>query len=192
MEISWRRGEDKNHDLDIDDDAIVKEAIDNANAFAPLYWRYSKRVFRYVYSRVENQKDAEDITSQVFTDALSALPRYRSRGRFAGWLFTFAYRRCADFHRRPIIEKLPENISAKESGDPADQVIEKEIFTRMEHILSSLREDERELLRLHYVAELTYREIADVLGRNQGAVKMAMSRVIQKIKIRWEDDDEQD
>jgi RNA polymerase sigma-70 factor (ECF subfamily) len=172
--------------IDQEDDFLVAAAKQNRAAFTPIYRRYAERVYRYVYSKVGNAPEAEDLTAQVFYDALVALPGYRPRNRFSGWLFTIAYRRCADYHRQPIPEVLSETVSSGVCHDPAEIAMEKESFARLEQLLGELDEESHELLRLHYAAGLTYGEMGEVLGRREGAIKMAMSRLIQKLKLRWE------
>jgi DNA-directed RNA polymerase specialized sigma24 family protein len=85
---------------EVDDDALVQAIRSDPAQFAVLYRRYALPVYRYLYGRVGNAKDAEDLTSQVFLEVLESLPRYRSQGSFAAWLFTLARRRAIDLHRR--------------------------------------------------------------------------------------------
>jgi RNA polymerase sigma-70 factor, ECF subfamily len=177
-------------DIAEDDEALVRAAQKSPPAFTPLYRRYVTRVYRYVYSRVGNVHETEDLTAQVFTDAISALPKYQPQGNFAGWLFTFAYRRCADYHRKPTTIPLTEQFLAGAINDPVGQTEQQEIFDHLNQIMNNLDNQERELLRLHYAAKLSYREIANVLGRSEGAVKMAMSRLIHKMKAQWEVENE--
>src|SRR5690606_23373838 len=95
-----------------DDAALVRAARGDPAAFAALYRRYVGPVYRYLYSRLGHAAEAEDLTAQVFSEALQALPRYRERKRFAAWLFAIARRRLADHYRRqrpsePLDERLP-------------------------------------------------------------------------------------
>ena len=186
MEFFWMRDDQ----AAADDEFIVSQAMKNRSAFSAIFHRYAGRVYRYIYSRVGNDCVAEDLTSQVFTDAIAALPSYRSQGQFASWLFTLAYRRCADYHRQPLIESLSDHLLAGESQDPAAQALSRETFQRLERLLGELAEEELELLRLHYTGKLTYQEMAVVLGRSEGALKMAMMRLVQKMRMRWEVIDE--
>jgi len=66
-----------------EDASLVKAARRDPAAFAALYWRYVTPVYRYLYSRVSHAADAEDLTAQVFTEALEGLSRYREWGSFA-------------------------------------------------------------------------------------------------------------
>jgi Sigma-70 region 2 len=70
---------------DRDDGLLIEAAQQNPAAIGPIYQRYVTRVYRYLYSRVGNAPDAEDLTSQVFLEALQSLSRYRHRGNFAAW-----------------------------------------------------------------------------------------------------------
>jgi DNA-directed RNA polymerase specialized sigma24 family protein len=82
------------------DASLAQEALRDPAAFAVLYRRYAGAVHRYLYSRTHNAADADDLTAEVFTEALKALPRYRERGQFAAWLFTIACRKAAGHVRR--------------------------------------------------------------------------------------------
>src|SRR5512147_978265 len=83
-----------------DDERLVRAAQKNPADFKPIYQKWLKPVYRYFYFRVGNEKDAEDLTSQVFLKVYEDLPRYRSRGCFSAWLFTIARARAADFYRK--------------------------------------------------------------------------------------------
>ncbi|MCB9134008.1 MAG: RNA polymerase sigma factor [Anaerolineales bacterium] len=79
-----------------DEPLLIEAARQNPEAFDALYCRYLNPVYRYLFSRVQNQADAEDLTAQVFIEVLEGLARYRDRGTFAAWLFTIARRRAID------------------------------------------------------------------------------------------------
>ena len=84
----------------VDDAELVESARNDPAALAALYQRYLTPVYRYLYHRVGNSADAEDLASQVFIEALEGLVRYQDRGNFAAWLFTIAYRKAITFYRR--------------------------------------------------------------------------------------------
>lgn len=82
------------------DDRVSAARLGDADAIAWLYQRYVDRVYRYLHSQVQDDAEAEDLTSQTFLTALESLPRYRHRGRFASWLFAIAHNKAADHFRR--------------------------------------------------------------------------------------------
>lgn len=168
------------------DAELVAAARGDPQAFAALYHRYVTPVYRYLYHRVGNPAEAEDLTSQVFTAALESLDGYRERGNFPAWLFTIA-RRTAIAHyrrRRPEIP-LEEGENSGEGGDPLEGLVRDESVARLGALLAGLDEEQRELLDLRFSAALTYKQIAQVLGRSEGAVKMAVHRLLNQLENDW-------
>lgn len=173
-----------------DDDALVQAALDHSEAFSALYLRYVKRVYHYLYSKVGNPADAEDLTAQVFMEAIESLPRYRPQGYFAAWIFTIARHRANNLFRRNTVWlplELAENLPAADAG-LLDQLVQKEQLEKLAREIQRLRADEVELLRLHFTARLTYSEMGKVLGKSETAIRMAVHRVLQKLDKAWEDD----
>ncbi len=172
------------------DALLVEEAQQRPAAFAALYARYVRPVHRYIYSRVGNRADAEDLTAEVFIEALRALPGYRERGLFPAWLFALVRRQVAGHYRRPHPAQSLEAASDAPSHhpDPLAQALEHEALVELRERLARLDEDQRELLRLRYAAGLTYREIGEVLGKREAAVKMAVHRLLGRLHDEWEGD----
>jgi RNA polymerase sigma factor (sigma-70 family) len=173
------------------DALLVKAARRDPVAFAALYRRYVTPIYRYLYSRVGNAADAEDLTAQTFVAALEGLPGYRERGNFAAWLFTIAHNKAADHHREqhpqlPLDEALD---SPRHGENPMTSMMRKETLQRLSALVAQLEEDKQELLRLRFTAGLTYRQIGTILGRSEGAVKMAVHRLLHRLEAEWEDTD---
>ncbi len=168
------------------DTKLIEEARRTPKAFAAIYRHYLTPVYRYVYRRLGNVHDAEDITSQVFTEALEGLVagRYHENGCFSAWLFTLAAHKLIDFYRlRPALQ-LDEN-HATEVNLPAS-VEENEDHRHLAALLAGLEEEKQELLRLRFSAGLSFAEIAALDGRNEASVKMAIYRCIDWLRERWE------
>jgi RNA polymerase sigma-70 factor (ECF subfamily) len=177
---------------DQDDAALVRATREDRSAFAALYRRYVKRIYRYVYSRVGRKADAEDLTARIFTEALEGLEGYRERGTFSAWLFTIAHRRVVDHYRRkrptqPLDEALD---TVGEGPNPLAEVVREERLEHLSRLVEGLDEEKQELLRLRFAGELTYREIGEIVGRSEGAVKMAVHRLLRRLEEAWEDEDE--
>jgi RNA polymerase sigma-70 factor, ECF subfamily len=174
------------------DAALVKAARRDPSAFAALYRRYVTAVYRYHYSRVGTTADAEDLTGQTFISALEGLPGYRERGSFASWLFTIAHNKVADYHRRrhthlPLNEALdgPDGVEGPLAG-----LVHADALQRLSTLVGGLADGDQELLRLRFAGGLTYRQIGAVVGRSEGAVKMAVHRLLKRLEAEWEDTDE--
>ena len=176
-----------------DDAMLAIAARRDPSAFGALYRRYVTPVYRYLYSRAGNTADAEDLTSKVFTEALEGLGRYREQGSFAAWLFAIAHHKVADYYRRqrpqlPLNEDL-DGLSGDES--PLAHVVQEETLQRLASLVAQLDEDRQELLRLRFAAGLTYGQVAAVVGRSEGSVKMSMHRLLRRLEAEWEESDEQ-
>jgi len=173
-----------------DDAWLVQEAQRRPAAYAQLYRRYVGPVHRYIYSRVGNRADAEDLTAEVFTAALRGLPAYRERGAFAGWLFSIARRTVAGHHRRAHPTAQLDDLAdpPAHDPDPLAQMLADEMSADLARQLARLDEEQRELLRLRYAAGLTYRAIGEILGKREAAVKMAVHRLLARLHDEWEGD----
>jgi RNA polymerase sigma-70 factor, ECF subfamily len=175
-----------------DEVSLVRAAVDDPDAFAVLYWRYLPRVFRYVYSRVGEKHAAEDLSALVFGAAWEGLPNYRERGSFTSWIFRITCNKVNDYFRRKRTNIPLEQVSATPASelDPHAWLEKNETLGKLAVILEGLDEQQRELLRLRFAAELTYVEMAKVLNRSEGAVKMALRRLLDSLKEAWEVSDE--
>ena len=176
----------------IDDAVLVRAARRDPAAFAVLYRRYVTSIYRYLYSRVGNSADAEDLTAQTFVAGLEGLPGYHERGSFAAWLFTIAHNKAADHHRQrhphlPLDEALD---SPGHGEDPMTTMMRKETLQRLSALVAGLEEDKQELLRLRFAGSLTYAQMAQVVGSSEGAVKMAVHRLLNRLEAGWEESDE--
>jgi RNA polymerase sigma-70 factor, ECF subfamily len=166
---------------------LVAAAQREPAAFAALYDRFCAPVYRYLYSRVGNQADAEDLTTQTFLAALENLPRYREQGQFAAWLFCIARAKVMDFFRRGRCEVSLEALEIQtDEHDPLGLVIQRQEQAKIAGILQKMEAEERELLRLRYVADLSFPEMAALLGKNEAAVKKSLYRLLARIQSQVE------
>jgi RNA polymerase sigma-70 factor (ECF subfamily) len=170
----------------LDEAILVEHARRNPDAFGVLYRRYLTPLYRYLYHRLGNLHDAEDLTAQVFTEALEGLlnQRYREGNCFAAWLFTIARRRTVDFYRQRPVEQLDDPPSAEPGLLVA---IEKgEDLQRLARLLAQLDADRQELLRMRFSAGLSFDQIGQIEGRSEAAVKMMVYRTLQHLRDQWE------
>lgn len=169
-----------------DEATLIECARREPEAFAVLYQRYLPRVYRYLYLRLGNQHESEDITSQVFIETLEALRRhrYKENGCFPAWLFTIVRRRLVDFQRQHIPISLKEHPSS--DPDLLDQIQSDENLERLSSLLADLDEGKQEILRLRFAAELSFAEIAALENQSEAAVKMIVYRAIQWLREHWE------
>jgi RNA polymerase sigma-70 factor (ECF subfamily) len=170
-----------------DTSALILAALEDPAAFGRLYDRYVQPIYRYVYSRVGSTYEAEDITSQTFMTAYESLPRYQERGYFSAWLFRIAQSKMNDHFRRSRREvglEAAERIIQRE--DALGALIQDEELSRLRSLIKELNDDERELIRLRYVADLSFVEMAELLGKREDAVKKSFYRLLERLKGQME------
>jgi RNA polymerase sigma-70 factor (ECF subfamily) len=170
-----------------DEAAVLRAAQDSLVGFKQLYLHWLTPVYRYFYFRTGNVKDAEDLTSQVFLKVYEELPRYRDRGRFSAWLFTIVRNKAVDFFRSTGREIPLETIDPVDgSYDLLAQVVHSDEIQRLNRLIRSLPDDEQELIRLRFVADLGYREIGEVLNRKEDAARKTISRLLARLQSQLE------
>lgn len=172
-----------------DEVALVEAARRDPAAFSALYRRYVTPVYRYLFKWVGDPAEAEDLTAQVFMEALQGLLHYRERGLFAAWLFTIARRKAiaAYRHQRHSLQLEEAEQISENSPDPLEQVIQADELERMQTLLASLDPEKRDLLYLRFTAGLSFAEIGALLGRSEAVAKMSVYRVLQKLHEKWEE-----
>jgi len=154
--------------------------------FSQVYRAYVSRIYRYVFARVGNREDAEDLTAQVFYEALEKWPTYKEEGRLPAWLFTIARRKVANYYRsRRLPPPLTPRIAV--STPPWDGVEREEELNALAQLVDQLSDEEQELLRLRFAAGLTYREIGEITGRSEAATKMKLHRLLRRLAEMWEE-----
>jgi RNA polymerase sigma-70 factor (ECF subfamily) len=171
-----------------DERSLVQAACRDRRQFDALYERYIERIFNYLYSRLGNVQDAEDVTSQTFLAAYEALGRYRQDGYFSAWLFTIARNKAMDYYRKKkhlTDVQISEEIST--DTDPLGGVIVSEQNQMLRKLIDQLPEEEKELLRLRFLAELSFASIAQMLQRSEAAVKKSTYRVLARLHNQLED-----
>lgn len=170
-----------------DEILLIQAARRDPAAFGELYQLYVEPVYRYLYSKLGSVPEAEDLTAQTFMAAFENFHHFRQDDRFAPWLFTIARNKAMDYFRRakPALELDPESPIAS-GEDVLAQVIQSEQAQALARQIRLLDEDEQELLRLRYLADMTYAEIARVLKRGEQAVKKKIYRLLTTLRSRLE------
>lgn len=173
-------------DLSSQEVQLIRKAVaGDANAFAGLYDAYVDEVYRFVFYRVNNQQTAEDLTSQVFLKAWDNLSRYKIRGLpFKAWLFQIARYTVID-HYRTQKETVPLEPEAMLEPDPAVNVareVEQQLEgERLRAMLEQLTEEQREVLTLKFIHGLNTQEVAQLMGKRQGAIRALQMRALQAL-----------
>jgi len=170
-----------------DEIRIIKAARQDPKVFGELYKLYVEQVFRYLFSRIGNVHEAEDVTAQTFLAAFESFDKFRQDGHFASWLFGIARNKAMDHFRRP---DHSSHMDGSSEIAVEDNTLARMIKTEQEEALSkliqTLPEEDRELLRLRFLADMSYPEIARFLHRNEDAVKKTTYRLLARLHSQLE------
>jgi RNA polymerase sigma-70 factor (ECF subfamily) len=170
-----------------DEVKIIRAARQDPKVFGELYMLYVEQVFRYLYSRLGNVHVAEDITAQTFLTAFESFDRFRQNGHFASWLFAIARNKAMDhFRQRKNTSSFDEVVDIPVDSDPLYGVIQSEQTAALSNLIQALPEEHRELLRLRFLADMSFPEIAHFLQRNEEAVKKSIYRLLALLQSQLE------
>jgi len=163
----------------------------DAASFALLYERHLPPVYRYLAGRLRSPEEAEDLCSEVFRQAWTSRGGYRGRGSFRAWLFSIVRRTLADhYRRRPPPAPLEPALAARlldESPGPEDQATRVERSGQARRLLAGLSPQQQEVLLLRFAGELSYADIAHVIGKREEAVKKIAYRALEALRARTTD-----
>ena len=158
-----------------DEQSLVHRAQQgDKEAFAQLYENHFDKIYRYVALRIGNKTEAEDMTQQVFLNALRSISSFRWKGvPFSTWLFRIAHNLVVDYLRKG---KKRATVLLDESLVSSDSNLQLAAEHRLdvEQLVSAtkrLTAAQREVISLRFAGELSVAEVAKVMGKSQGAVK---------------------
>lgn len=180
----FARGRTK--DANQDDIRAMQAARGDLSRFAPLYERYFPRVYRYCLRRVESDEVAEDLTSLIFTRAMTGLENFAG-GSVAAWLFRIAHNVVANHYRsrhpQVSFERHEIDLPDEELDEPIEGLVMAEQHDLIRELVKGLPDDQQELLALKIGGGLTAEEMGVVLGKSAGAVRVELHRVIKRLRV---------
>jgi RNA polymerase sigma-70 factor (ECF subfamily) len=171
----------------LDDVRIMQAARADLTRFAPLYDRYFPRIYRYCLRRVESEEAAEDLTSIIFTRALKGVADYRD-GSVAAWLFRIAHNAVVNHYRarhaQVSLEREEIDVPA-EADELIEGMMQAEQHRIIRTLVKQLPDEQQELLALKISGGLTAEEIGAVLGKNAGAIRVELHRIIKRLRAQY-------
>ena len=165
--------------FDDNETRLVARAIKgDGDAFGVLYGCYLDAIYRYIFLRVGNASEAEDLAEDVFVRAWEALPNYRlTQHPFKSWLYRIAHNLVVDYHRKlkPLELTDEEQLAHPATLNLPERIVEiNQEASVLAKAIQKLGEEEQMVIVLRFVEGLSHREVAEIIGKSEAA-----SRVIQ-------------
>ena len=169
---------------------LVEAAQNDPAKFAALYELQFERVYAFVASRVRDRASAEDVTSEVFHKALANLASYEWRGvPFAAWLLRIAANAIVDHAKRAAREFPAPDDPPEPANDPVVQASEMRAIehrAQLFRLVGQLPAIQKQVVLDRFVEQRSIKEIAQRLGKTEGAVKQLQLRAVQNLRAQME------
>lgn len=158
-------------------------------AAADLYDRLIKKTFGFAMHRVGNRAVAEDLAQDIFLKVVDRIQTFDpAKGAFTSWFWQIARNVVIDHYRsahgetRPFSEFADEDVERFAVHDPAPAAEQRHLLNEVSQFLQSLSDEEREIFELRMIADMPYRDMEELLGKNEGALRVAVSRIKAKMR----------
>ena len=169
-----------------DERLLIEAAQRDTACFADLYELNFERVYAYVVKRVRDRAEAEDVTADVFQQALANLKRFEWRGiPFAAWLFRIAANLISDRWQRTGKEVADEEAIESAQVSPAE-IEEVERKATLFRLVDTLPAEQRRVVVLRFVEQKSIKEVAKEVRKTEGAVKQLQFRALSNLRARME------
>jgi RNA polymerase sigma-70 factor (ECF subfamily) len=195
--VPKKRGAEKASEATSYDEAEIARLVERAaggdfEAFGELYNIHLDRIYRYVFYQVKDKMTAEDLIEEIFVKAWKAIGSYRGKGQaFSSWLYRIAHNYLVDYFRKSQKRKFLdmerrslEMETAATVASPEQESERKAVRQELMEAISYLRDNQRQVILLKFVEGLDNREIGEIMGKSQGAVRILQMRALATLRKR--------
>ncbi len=171
---------------------VVEQAVaGDRDAFGVIYEEYFTPVYRFIFYRVKNREEADDLTQEVFTKALGAFSRYEAkRENPLPYLYTIARNAVIDKQKQrknvEIDDEMFMNLPDDSARTDKTAMLGEEIEA-LRSALSMLPEEQRQAIELRFMSEMTGTEVARTMGKSEEAVRQLQSRGLRALRERFKE-----
>lgn len=164
---------------------VTRAAGGDAEAFGQLYDLHINRVYRHIYYRVGDKEESEDLTQQVFIKAWKAIGRYKkTTSPFLAWLMRISHNLVIDFYRsKKETDYLDIEIAATDLDSNPERLAETNFNQKqIRKTILQLPDEQQQVIMMRFIEGFAYAEIASVLGKSEGAIRVIQYRALKKMR----------
>jgi RNA polymerase sigma-70 factor (ECF subfamily) len=161
----------------------------DAGPFEQVYDTHVVGIYRFIYARVGNHPDAEDLTAQVFVRAVEQLDTSRDPGQIGAWLYRVAHNATADywraFYRLPLVgaDHVAPGWEPVDAGAPVEAPNDERAVARVQALLRRLPDHYRRVLELRFLERMSVAETADAMGISSGNARVLQYRALRRAAL---------
>ena len=179
---------------DYTDSELIARYLRDQNTmyFTVLYRRYAGKVFAKCISMLADEGQARDATQDIFIKVLLNLAKFTEQSSFSTWVYSITYNYCIDMIRKK--KKMPllftedvGKISKETNQELPDSVLLEMKQERLEKVIDRLPPGDKAILMMKYIDDMQIREIGEVLGKTESAIKMQIMRAKQRAQMIYEE-----
>lgn len=164
---------------------IIEAAKLNPEKFGPIYDKYYKQIFGYIYQRLECKDTAFDLTSQVFLKALTNIEKYEYKGvPFASWLYRIAHSEVMQlFRTKKNMRTVNADVSdLKNIYEEVEEEYLEQYQGKLMGVIKDLPEDDLHMIELRFFEKRPFKEIAEILNITETNAKVKLYRILDRVK----------
>lgn len=179
---------------DYTDSELIARYLRDQNTmyFTVLYRRYAGKVFAKCISMLADEGQARDATQDIFIKVLLNLAKFTEQSSFSTWVYSITYNYCIDMIRKK--KKMPllftedvGKVSKETNEELPDSVLLEMKQERLEKVIDRLPPGDKAILMMKYIDDLQIKEIGDVLGKTESAIKMQIMRAKQRAQLIYDE-----
>lgn len=163
----------------------ILAAQQDIRAFGKLYDFYYKRIFLFIFKRMADEDTAADITAQAFLKAMTNIQKFNFQGvPFSAWMYRIALNEVNMYYRqdKSQLHESAEKGQLAEILEETSENVNEDLLKQLAQALEQLSPEDMQLVSLRFFEELSFKEVADIVGITENNAKVKVYRILEKIK----------
>ena len=172
-------------DLSSDNNIMRQVKSGNIEKLGLLFERYKQPLFGYFFRTIHDKETSEDLVQNVFYRILKYRSKFAGTGKFTNWMYRIAHNVYIDHYRKNKLNQNTvemNNAGLKYIKSDGEKILDNDVSQQLSQALQLLNPEEREVLVLSKYQGLKYKEIGEIMGYTEGAVKTKVFRAIMALK----------